>query len=232
MRTALALAPWLLLPALAVACSTGESWDIDRVGERCESLDLAAGADGRVRVGDASFVPPGDSRAVSCFDEDGWLSVNFGENHGEERHTLAAHFGVLQLDAETAALVTPENRQDMLWALAAECVARNRADPRCLEFDATPNDFSLPGLTCAGWDETWLDIGVPRAIGEEWPARARSALCFDSAEPPAAIALIAWSERHAPDIDGLADEEVERQSLSVLSSLQFEPAQAPDRPDR
>ena len=223
MRTALILpACLLLLSALAAACSSGESWEIERVGERCEALEMSPDKDGRVRLEGASIVPPEDFRPVSCFDEGGWLSVNLRETHGEPGQNLAAHVGVLQLDAATSALVTPENRQDMLWALASDCVARTREDPRCLDFDATPNDFSLPGVSCAGWDEAWVDLGVPGSVGEEWPASVRSAVCFDPADPPTAVVLIAWSARHAPDIEGLEWSEVERQSRAFLSSLEFE----------
>lgn len=223
MRTGFGLFTCFLVAILAAACSRGESREIERVGERCETLDMSPGADGRVRLEGASFVPPENFRPVSCFDESGWLSVNFGTDHGEQRHTLAAHVGVLRLDAETAALVTPENRQDMLWALAADCVARTREDPRCLDFDATPTDFSLPGLNCAGWSEAWIDLGVPGAIGEKWPMQVRSALCFDPADPPGAVVQIAWSERHAPDVGGLTTSEVDSQSRACLSSLRFEP---------
>lgn len=223
MRTAFGISACLVLAAVAAACSPGGDWEIERAGARCDGLELSPGADGRVRLEGASFVPPEDFRPVSCLDDDGWLSVSFGESHGEQRHTLAVHFGVLRLDAATSELVTPENRQGMLWALAADCVARTREDPRCLDFDATPTEFSLPGLNCAGWSEAWMDLGVPGAIGEKWPMQVRSALCFDPADPPTAVVQIAWSERHAPEVDGLTAGEVDRQSRAFLSTLRFEP---------
>jgi hypothetical protein len=223
MRSAFGISVCWLSLTVATACSPGGSWEIERAGERCESLEMSPGADGRVRVEGASFVPPEDSRPVSCLDDDGWLSVSFGESHGEQRHTLAVHFGVLRLDTATSELVTPENRQDMLWALAADCVARTREDPRCLDLEATPNDFALPGLSCVGWDEAWTDLGVPGAIGEKWPMQVRSALCFDPADPPTALVQLAWSERHAPEVDGLTASEVDSQSFAFLSTLGFEP---------
>ena len=223
MRTAFGLSACFLVAIFALACSRGESWEIERVGERCEALDMSPGAEGRVQIEDASFVPPEHFRPVSCLDEEGWLSVSFGENHGEQQHTIAVHVGVLKLDAATSGLVTPENRQEMLWALAADCLARTREDPRCLDFEATANDFALPGLSCAGWDEAWTDLGVPGAIGEKWPMQVRTALCFDPADPPTAVVQIAWSERHAPDVEGLSPGEREDQSRAFLTTLRFEP---------
>lgn len=223
MRTAFGSSVSLVFSAIIAACSSGDSLEIDRAGERCEVLELSPGVEGRVQIEGVSFVPPDNARPVSCLDEGGWLSVSFGEMHGEERHTIAVDVGILKLDAATSELVTPSNREEMLWALAADCVARTREDPRCLGFDAAPNGFALPGLSCAGWDETWTDLGVPGAIGEKWPMQVRSALCFDPADPPTTVVQIAWSERHAPDVEGLTTSEVDRQSRAFLTSLRFEP---------
>lgn len=223
MRTAFGIWFCLGLSAVAAACSSADSWEIDRAGERCENLEMSPGADGRVHVAGASFIPPEHFHPVSCLDEEGWLSVSFGDDHGEERHTIAVHVGVLELDAATSELVTPANREEMLWALAADCLARTREDPRCLDFEATANDFALPGLSCAGWDESWTDLGVPGAIGEKWPIQVRTALCFDPAVPPTVVVQIAWSERHAPDVEGLSPGEREQQARAFLTTLRFEP---------
>jgi hypothetical protein len=218
----LVLVACMVVSAFVAACSSSVAWPIERQGERCQDLELLPGKDGRIRVEDVSFVPLEDFRATRCFDESGWIWVHFGDRDGEQEHTVATHFGLLQLDAPTAELVTPENRRTMLWAIASECVSINRADPRCRKLEATPNDFSIPGLDCVGWDETWLDLGVPGAEGEEWPTQARSALCFDRGEPPAAVVMMAWSEQHHPDIGALAGGQAEQQSREFISSLKFE----------
>ncbi len=67
---------------------------------------------------------------------------------------------------------------------------------------------------------TW---GDPDAIAAKCPIQVPNALCFDPADPPTAVAQIAWSERHAPDVEGLSPGEREEQSRAFLTSLRFEP---------
>lgn len=218
-----ALAFLVTLPLALMACGNERvaAPGIERAGERCDSFEMGADGNGRIAAAGASFMPLGGFDAQSCLDDEGWLFIDFSSEHGND-HTLVTRFGVMELEQATADLVTPQNRVDMLWALAADCALINQADPRCMEFEATPSGLSIPGVDCATWEERWLDVAVPGAEGEEWPMQVRSALCFDPSEPPLYLVWMSWSERHAPGVEGLSELEVEQQSFDFLTSLRFE----------
>lgn len=222
MRRLVIAATVLVLLSPLGACSSGSTAQVEREGERCQDLNLEPGRDGRVQVGSASFVPLSGFSPAICTDDSEWVSVTFDSRHPGEEHKFATVFGVMDLDTDTAALVTPENRMDMLSALANECVAADRADPRCYDFSAAPNNFAIPGIDCVGWEETWLDVGVSEAEGQEWPMRAWLAVCFEPGTPPASLVLMSWSESHSPDIEAIALAEAEQQAREFMGTLRFD----------
>lgn len=217
---AIALLGTLLLAFTSCGQERAASPAIDRSGERCDSFDTGRDVNGWVVASGASFIPLDGFDPQGCLDDEGWLFIDFSREHGAD-HTLVTRFGVMELEEATANLVTPQNRLDMLWALAADCALIDQADPRCREFEAAPSGLAIPGVDCATWEERWIDIAVPGAEGEEWPMQVRSALCFDSSEPPVYLVWMSWSERHGPRVEGLSELEVEQQSFDFLTSLRF-----------
>lgn len=217
-----ALAFVVTLPLALMSCGKERvaAPGIERAGERCDSFEMGPDGSGRIAAAGASFIPLDGFDAQSCLDDEGWLFIDYSAAHGND-HALVTRFGIMELEQATADLVTSQNRVDMLWALAADSALVDQADPRCLEFEAASSGLSIPGIDCATWEERWLDIAVPGAEGEEWPMQVRSALCFDSSEPPVYLVWMSWSERHAPGVEGLSELEVEQQSFDFLTSLRF-----------
>lgn len=208
---------------LLLSCGGENAFDVKRTGERCQDLDLEPSGDDAVRVEGTVVRLPEDYTPVTCIDEgeSDWIVLGYRSNSDLNEHSFAATFGIWTPGPVVFDRVTSDLRFQALWEWARACVEKTNSTPRCQDPTAQELNLTISGLDCVSWEETWVDVQVAGAEGEKWPVFQQAIACFDPASPPTRLAMLTWSERHAPGVEPLSNAERTEHIGGFLESLAF-----------